>query len=450
MVYKDQDLVKHGTNLPNYLQCEGKSGNTLVKTFNFGVLDWNRIEKWKSSTKFIKKTSNPVLVNRSDRLSTSVSNNIPQSDQQTSKGSILDSSVSRKFSFSLEKISKSFIFKTSSTYKHLKSGLITYKLSQDLHIFNLKKENGNLISSTVCEKEQKSSNVKALLNLTMKNGIPSFKIAEDNSSSMLTAAVKSLPSGKDDSSLTYTFYSVHDIDKKNGVWKKQDLTDKDSGFGYNIVGNMKISSSYHAEFSGLERDLFVVRESVLYGPDLTKSDCVKTVELAAIIVKNTSKENYGGLGSSKSTVVILPGGNHSLPNSGQPSPLIDRWRSGGICDCGGWDVGCELGVLTKQNEMMETSNPSTSARLDLCYQGRHKKEHAFSLAPLENGFYSLEYNASSMSSLQAFSICVAVISSQNLTHIFQVNHLQDANDFIKPIMTRHRKLKSQTIVHPPI
>ncbi|KAI3806584.1 hypothetical protein L1987_22493 [Smallanthus sonchifolius] len=324
MVYKDQDLVRHGTNLRNYLQCEGKSGNTLVKTFNFGVLDWDRIEKWKSNTKFIKKTNNPTLVNGSARLSTSVNNNIPQSDQQASKGSILDSSLSRKFSFSLEKISKSFIFKTSSTYKHLKSGLITYKLSQDLHIFNLKKENGNLISSTVYEKEQKSSNVKALLKLTMKNGIPSFKIVEDNSSSMLTAAVKSLLSGKDDSSLTYIFYSVHDISKKNEVWKNQDSTDKDSGFGYNIVGNMKISSSYHAKFSGLERDLFVVRESVLYGPDLTRLDCMRTVELAAVFVKNTSKENYGGLGSSKSTVVILPGGSHSLPNSGQPSPLIDR------------------------------------------------------------------------------------------------------------------------------
>ncbi|XP_076907613.1 uncharacterized protein LOC143564128 [Bidens hawaiensis] len=277
----------------------------------------------------------------------------------------------------------------------------------------------------------------------MNNGIPSFKLMEENCSNMLTADLKKLPSGKDDTSLTYTFCSVHNINKKNELWKNQDLL-KDSAFDYNIVGNMKISSSYHAEFSGLERDLFVVREAVLYGPDRTKS-----LELAGIIVKNISKENNGGLGRSKSTVVIIPGGSHSLPNNGQPSSLIDRWRSGGICDCGGWDVGCELGVLTNQNEISEVSSPSTLDCLDLCYQGKHKK-HAFRLAALENGFYSLEYNASSMSSLQAFSICVAVISSQNLTHIFQVNHLQDANNFIKAIMTRHRKVKSQTLVHPPV
>ncbi|KAD1189680.1 hypothetical protein R6Q59_025678 [Mikania micrantha] len=449
MVYKDQELVKHGTNLPKFLWYEGKKGNSLEKTFNFGVLDWNRIQKWKSNTKFVKKTNNLALENKAASLATSINDNIPQSDQQSSNSS-LSLSLSRKFRFSLEKISKSFIFKTSSTYKHLKSGLITDKFSQDLSNSNLKNENENLISSTNYEKKQKSSNVKALLKLTTKNGIPCFKILVDDSSNMLTATVKKSPSGKNDSSLIYTFYSVHDISKKSDVWKKQDSADKDSGFDYKIVGNMKISSSYHAEFSGLERDLFVVRESVLYGSDFTESDCLKTMELAAIIVKNTSKENYGSLGSSKSTVVVLPGGSHSLPNSGKPSSLIDRWRSGGICDCGGWDIGCQLGVLTNQNEVVEISNPSTSDCLDLCYQERHNNKHAFRLVPLEYGFYSLEYNASSISSLQAFSICVAVISSQNLTHLFQVNHLQVANDFIKPVVTRHRKVKRQLVVPPPI
>lgn len=77
---------------------------------------------------------------------------------------------------------------------------------------------------------------------------------------------------------------------------------------------------------------------------------------------------------------------------------------------------------------------------------------AFSLASLENGVYSVEYNAS-ISLLQVFSICVAVVSSQKLTHIFQVNHFQDVFDFSKSIITRHRNVKSQTIVHnkiPPV
>lgn len=336
-VYKDNHPVKHSSNLPGYLQCGGKNGNIQEKTFDYGVLDWNLLENYKSNTNPITKPS----------------------------------------------------------------------------ISNLSKESG-------------SPNVQALLHLTMKNDIPFFKLMVDNTNNILTANVKKLPSGKDDTSLTYTFYSNSIHESKN-----------------KIVGEMKICSSYRAEFSGLERDLFVVRESVLY---------FGQTELAAIIVKNTSKENYGGLGKSKSTVVVLPGDIHSLPKSGQPSSLINRWKSGGACDCGGWDIGCELQVLTNQSESIEIPNESTSDCLHLCYQGSRKNKHGFSLGVLEDGVYSLEYNAS-MSLLQAFSICVAVVSSQNVTHIFQVNHFQDVSDFNKPITTRHRKVKSQIAVNnkiPPV
>ncbi|CAH1445743.1 unnamed protein product [Lactuca virosa] len=315
IVHKVGDLVKHSSNLPSYLQCGGKTGYIQEKTFDFGVLDWNLLENWKSNTNRITKPS--ISIN----------------------------------------------------------------------------------------------------NPAQKN----------SSNNILVATVKKLPSGKDDSSLTYTFYSVHEIKNK-------------------ILGHMKISSSYHAEFSGLERDLFVERESVLYDPDFGQS------ELAAIVVKNTSKEKYGGLGRSKSTVVVLPGDIHTLPKTGKPSSLISRWKSGGACDCGGWDIGCELKVLTNQSESTEILNPSTSDCVHLFYQGMGNNKCAFSLASLENGVYSVEYNAS-ISLLQVFSICVAVVSSQNLTHIFQVNHFQDVFDFSKPIIARHRKVKSQTTVHnkiPPV
>ncbi|KAL4558028.1 hypothetical protein LXL04_036224 [Taraxacum kok-saghyz] len=338
-VHKDADLVKHSTNLPSYLQCGGKSGNIHENTFDFGVLDWNLLENWKS--------------NFNTKPSSISSNNPPQ--------------------------------------------------------------------------EIKSPNLQAFLHLTMKNDIPFFKLIVKNTNGFLIATVKKLPSLKDDSSLTYTFYSVHEIKKT-------------------IVGHMKISSSYRAEFSGLERDLFVVRESVMYGPDFGES------ELSAIIVKNTSKENYGGLGKSKSTVVVLPGDIHSVPKSGHPSSLIDRWKSGGVCDCGGWDIGCESRVLVNQSELTEISSQSTSDSLHLYYQGSRKEKCDFSLAWVENGVFSLEYNES-MSLLQAFSICVAVVSSQNLTHIFQVNHFQDVSDFGKTLITRHRKVQSRTIVDnkmPPV
>ncbi|KAJ9544617.1 hypothetical protein OSB04_024324, partial [Centaurea solstitialis] len=624
MVYKSEDLVKHGRNLPGYLQCEGNSQNTQDKTFNFGVLDWSHLENWKSNTKRVMKSSlsgnNLATESGSARLSVSRNSSIPQLDQQASNGprgkaiKVLSSetihglqisrwkdlssdsngqkaeqmltfktesstfdtmrshssvtkmpseknidddddddlhlSVNKDVMFSLEdshasssrehwlsesresldgisanaplkdisskdkmsavehstndedctkfdlssgkqpslkgrhsSFSKRFSFsieKMATTFGSLKSGPVSFGSSPDLHNYNSKKGNATdairsismrfldpllnrkghhsakkVQKTPIHDKQQKSSNVHALLQLTMKNEIPFFRLVVDSSSNVLAAAVNKLPSGKDDSSLTYTFHSTHEIKKKNGGRKSQSSTEKSCGSDYNVIGKMKISSSYHAEFSGLERDLFVVREAVLYGadpaqPDQTTPDCMLNAELGAIIVKNTSNESYGGIGSSKSTVVILPGGVHSLPNSGKPSSLMNRWRSGGACDCGGWDIGCELRVFTNHDESMEVPNPCGLDRLDLCYQGMHSNKPALSLAQLENGLYSLEYSAS-ISMLQAFSICVAVVSSQNLTHIFQVSHVQDANDFSKPIMTnRYEKVENRTIVNAKI
>lgn len=45
--------------------------------------------------------------------------------------------------------------------------------------------------------------------------------------------------------------------------------------------------------------------------------------------------------------VVTASGNHGFPSgdSRGPSPLLDRWRLGGGCDCGGWDMACPLSVL---------------------------------------------------------------------------------------------------------
>jgi len=45
--------------------------------------------------------------------------------------------------------------------------------------------------------------------------------------------------------------------------------------------------------------------------------------------------------------VVIPAGNHGLPNAEcrGPSSLLDRLRYGGGCDCGGWDMACPLILL---------------------------------------------------------------------------------------------------------
>ncbi|KAJ8452646.1 hypothetical protein Cgig2_004982 [Carnegiea gigantea] len=50
------------------------------------------------------------------------------------------------------------------------------------------------------------------------------------------------------------------------------------------------------------------------------------------------------------TTVILPGGVHTVPSKGEISTFLHRWRSGGLCDCGGWDLGCQLLIYTNKRE----------------------------------------------------------------------------------------------------
>lgn len=57
--------------------------------------------------------------------------------------------------------------------------------------------------------------------------------------------------------------------------------------------------------------------------------------------------------------VVIPAGNHSLPvteNRG-PSPLLDRWRLGGGCDCGGWDMACPLNIFSNPTVKIAESQP---------------------------------------------------------------------------------------------
>lgn len=55
--------------------------------------------------------------------------------------------------------------------------------------------------------------------------------------------------------------------------------------------------------------------------------------------KDTDVQN--GNGATQCITVVVPRGYHG----GRPSGLIERWRSGGCCDCGGWDLGCPIRVL---------------------------------------------------------------------------------------------------------
>lgn len=172
-----------------------------------------------------------------------------------------------------------------------------------------------------------------------------FTFAVENKD-ILAATVTSLTSSaKDDDNnnnkhLLYTFFTVQEVKKKNVNWLSQGTkSSKDHGYVPNVAAQMKVSNSHCDTW-----------EFVLFS---VNSNVQPQEELEAIVVKSSRNKNNGNNNNQErfETTVILPGGTHSVPIKGEPSPLIDRWPSGGVCDCGGWDVGCRLKTLANQTEL---------------------------------------------------------------------------------------------------
>ncbi|KAF7828273.1 transcriptional regulator ATRX-like protein isoform X2 [Senna tora] len=116
--------------------------------------------------------------------------------------------------------------------------------------------------------------------------------------------------------------------------------------------------------------------------------------------------------SQEQVKVVIPRGNHGPPiaESHGPSRLLDRWRHGGGCDCGGWDMACPLILLgnpgiqfSEDHSLMDNYQP-----LELFVQGAKQNCPTFSMKVVEEGQYAVDFHAQ-LSTLQAFSICIAVL-----------------------------------------
>ncbi|KAJ8464880.1 hypothetical protein OPV22_027432 [Ensete ventricosum] len=116
--------------------------------------------------------------------------------------------------------------------------------------------------------------------------------------------------------------------------------------------------------------------------------------------------------------VVIPNGPHGLPNTdeGGPSALLDRWRSGGGCDCGGWDMACPILVYNnpQADDLIDHSTGKFQNPILLFVQGSKENEPALSITVDGEGQYSVNFHAR-FSSLQAFSICMAMLHSTNIS-----------------------------------
>lgn len=206
----------------------------------------------------------------------------------------------------------------------------------------------------------------------------SFTLCMHNSKVMETEFVLF---GGNESSAVEVPTTSHNLRKSKGLSKKVVEV-----FRTSQPSKLKITSKFSGSSGTLEKcsgdSSLDTGDKLNTGvPTLSEDHPPPNFELAAIIVKDhipeTRKEEVGGWGlkflkkvgvkhivksreasvpseyyqsscdCSTSMDILIPAGLHGGPRTrnGGPSSLIERWRSGGHCDCGGWDMGCPLTVL---------------------------------------------------------------------------------------------------------
>ncbi|XP_010529783.1 PREDICTED: uncharacterized protein LOC104806535 [Tarenaya hassleriana] len=251
--------------------------------------------------------------------------------------------------------------------------------------------------------KQENSTVRALLQFTERKGVHLFQfVVDNNNNNVLAATLKS----SDSSTKFYTFYSVQEVRKKSAGWLLgQGNKDKSHGFTYMIIGHMRTSTTFSSDFTTRKS------ESVLLDVETNHED--QTMEVAAIVDEMDCSSNPD---SDWNTKIILPGGIHTLPKDGNALlPLVDRWKSGGTCDCGGWDVGCKLRVLSygHSNHFSKGSNskPRTSNGNSFQFFDQESDKPTLTLVSLGDGLHSVEFDAS-VSLLLAFFISLTISSRE--------------------------------------
>lgn len=299
-----------------------------------------------------------------------------------------------------------------------------------------------------------ASSTQALLQVAVKNGLPLFTFTVDNCRDILAATVKEISSKDNMGGWVYSFFTFSQMKKKHAQWINQGSKDRNHGFVSNIVALMKVSDILDTDSSGKQHHKSGRREFVLSAVSSREADqtaeSLPCDELAAVVVKypericgqlNQDSQQYNqsnrgwkepyprgtdcsnsgdyegiesGNDDSFSTTVILPGGHHGVPSKGEPSPLIKRWKAGGSCDCGGWDMGCQLRTLAGSNHSSQRFNSiksqSTAFKLFSQEEGE-RPMFVFDSSPFEDGIFSIEFD-SSLKLIQAFSIAIAVVHSR--------------------------------------
>ncbi|KAH7366137.1 hypothetical protein KP509_18G064800 [Ceratopteris richardii] len=148
------------------------------------------------------------------------------------------------------------------------------------------------------------------------------------------------------------------------------------------------------------------------------TSCALGMRENSTVLKRKSFHQQAGL--TKWLSVILPLGEHGLPSEGMkgPSSLIERWESGGSCECGGWDLGCGIEVLHADKPNSHGASQDTASVLlqnqPINLFLKESNELMFSLQQVEEGQYRLKFQEKFLS-LRAFATALSVICSSHMS-----------------------------------
>ncbi|XP_034894671.1 uncharacterized protein [Populus alba] len=194
---------------------------------------------------------------------------------------------------------------------------------------------------------------------------------------------------------------------------------------------------------------FAKRESLKYKRGDRGSDEMHS-NLLNLSVGEQRRKTIPDKENAENVKVVIPTGNHSLPNgdSQGPSSLLDRWRSGGGCDCGGWDMACPLTVFGNPGIQCAEDEPllDNQQPLELFLMGTKENIPALTMTVLEEGQYAVDFHAQ-LSTLQAFSICVAILHGTEATGVTREergNQLSHCNS-LKMLIEEEVKFLIETV-----
>ncbi|KAF3321212.1 hypothetical protein FCM35_KLT14465 [Carex littledalei] len=274
------------------------------------------------------------------------------------------------------------------------------------------------------------AHLRATLKLDLKCGSPGFTFVVSDPVEFLSAK-----NWKTDNALNWV-YTFHENSTKRVSMKEKPV----GGNATPIVGQMHVSSYLCSEKGENGNSCnSAVTEFLLYDIAQARRNSSTTVEdglsfnldssacyphsqaklhtqleTAAIVVQIPfgQSEREHEKGDLPRVRVVTPIGTHGLPGPDEAGPtgLLDRWRYGGRCECGGWDMGCPITVLDNNfdEHWVELGTSENKQPFVLHLQGSKDKVPSISILPDGIGQFVVDFHAQ-LSTLQAFSICVALL-----------------------------------------